>query len=103
MILQIQPTMVKKRASKYGHSQTVLKAKERLIRDTAAETRRAAATSSPSAVPTARDVHQRIKRLRDSPSGTWLSPLQFVCFPGPATSKLSKRTRDHYCMRESVL
>lgn len=37
-------------------------------------TRRAAATSSPSAAPTARDAPPRIRQSRDLPSGTWSSP-----------------------------
>lgn len=37
-------------------------------------TRRAAATSSPSAAPTARDAPPRTRRSRDSPSATWSSP-----------------------------
>lgn len=44
----------------------------------AAETRRAAATSSPSDAATARDAPPRTRRSRDSPSATWLSLLLFV-------------------------
>lgn len=45
---------------------------------TTAATRRAAATSSPSAAATARDALPRTRRSRDSPSATWLSLLPFV-------------------------
>lgn len=41
---------------------------------TAAVTRRVAATSSPSAAPTARDAPPRTRQSRDSPSATWSSP-----------------------------
>jgi hypothetical protein len=52
---------------------------------TAAVTRRVAATSSPSAAPTARDAHPRTRRSRDSPSATWSSLLPSVRSLRPAS------------------
>lgn len=45
----------------------------------AAATRRAAATSIPSAAPTAADARPRTRRSSASPSATWSSLLLFVC------------------------
>lgn len=47
----------------------------------AVATRRAAATSSPSAAPTARDAPLRIRQSRDSPFATWSSPPPSVRLP----------------------
>lgn len=67
---------------------------------TAAATRRAAATSSPSAAATARDARPRIRPSSGSPSATWSSLLLSVC-PSSAIPALRHCTRHWGCI-ESI-